>query len=241
MKFAIIIPARYQSSRFPGKPLAKINNKTLIEHVYEKCLKFCDKKNIFVATDNNKISKFLKSKKINFIITSKKCLTGTDRIAEANKKIKANIIINVQGDEPMILASDIKKIFKAKIINKNMVICGYNQINYSDALNKNVPKVLFNKKKELIYMSRSIIPSSKNNKYLKKYYRQVCIYAFNKKELEDFYKLKKKTLYEKSEDIELLRYFDINKKIKMIKLSNNSLAVDIPRDIKKVEQKLNKK
>ena len=112
--FSIVIPARYNSSRFPGKPLALINGKTLIELVYEKCLAVCKKDNIFVATDDQRINKFLYNKKIQSILTSKKCLTGTDRVAQASKNIDSEIIINVQGDEPLISPRDIKLIIKAK-------------------------------------------------------------------------------------------------------------------------------
>ena len=239
--FVIIIPARYNSSRFPGKPLALINNQTLIEHVYNKCLKTTGKKNIYVATDDKRIVHFLKSKNIQYIYTSKNCLTGTDRVAEASSKIKSKIIINVQGDEPMISPADIKKVIKAKQIYPNHIICGYNKINnYKEVLSLNVPKIVKNSKNDLIYISRSPVPGSKINKTNRKFYRQVCIYAFNKKQLMKFYKQKKKSEIEKYEDIELLRFFELGEKIKVIKLSNNSIAVDVKQDIKKVEIKIKK-
>jgi 3-deoxy-manno-octulosonate cytidylyltransferase (CMP-KDO synthetase) len=241
-KFAIIIPARYNSSRFPGKPLALINGKTLIERVYDKCLKTTDKKNIFIATDDKRIGNFLKTKKIKYIYTSRNCLTGTDRVAEASRKIKTKIIINVQGDEPMISHLDIKKIIKAKQAYPDHIICGYNDINnYQQVLNLNVPKIVKNSKNDLIYISRSPIPGSKVKHFnLIKFYRQVCIYAFNKKQLMKFYNLRKKSKVEKYEDIELLRFFELDEKIKVVKLSNNSIAVDVKEDIKKVELEITK-
>lgn len=240
-KIAIIIPARYNSSRFPGKPLALINGQTLIERVYNKCLKTTDKTNIFVATDDKRIGNFLKTKKIKYIYTSRNCLTGTDRVAEASRKIKTKIIINVQGDEPMISPTDIKKVIKAKQIYPNHIICGYNKINdHKEVLSLNVPKIVKNSENDLIYISRSPVPGSKINKTNPKFYRQVCIYAFNKKQLMKFYKQKKKSEIEKYEDIELLRFFELGEKIKVIKLSNNSIAVDVKQDIKKVELKIKK-
>ena len=110
---SIIIPARFKSSRFPGKPLAKILGKEMILRVCDICKKVI-KKNVFVATDDKRIIKTVSRSDYNFIKTSKNCLTGTDRVFQASKKIKTNIIINVQGDEPVINPSDIKKIIKAK-------------------------------------------------------------------------------------------------------------------------------
>ncbi len=231
----IIIPARLKSNRFPGKPLAKIKNIPMIIRVANICLKVLPKKNIFIATDSKKIGKLVEEYGFKYILTSSKCLTGTDRIAEASKKIKGNIFINVQGDEPMVKPDDIKKVVKAKFKNKNKVICGYNKIlNVADAKSKSIPKVVFNEKNELIYMSRSLVPGSKYD--LKKYFRQVCIYGFNRQELKLFSSFKKKSKVEWTEDIELLRFFETSKKIYMIKLSNNSIAVDYPTDIKKVEK-----
>ena len=119
--------------------------------------------------------------------------------------------------------------------NKNKVICGYNRIlSVADAKSKSVPKVVFNEKNELIYISRSLVPGSKYD--LKEYFRQVCIYGFSRQELKLFSSFKKKSNVEWIEDIELLRFFETSKKIYMIKLSKNSIAVDYPSDIKKVEK-----
>ena len=125
-------------------------------------------------------------------MTSSKCLTGTDRVAEASKKIKSNIYINVQGDEPTINPSDIKKIIQAKIKYPNHVICGYDKIHKSEnPSNINLPKVVVNNKQELIYISRSVLPGSKKLVKNYEYLKQVCIYTFNKKELAKFYSKKK--------------------------------------------------
>ena len=110
----IIIPARYDSSRLPGKPLKLLCGKELILHVAERCRKVLGNKYLFIATDSYKIKKKVKAKKFNVIMTSKKCLTGTDRVAQASKKIGGKIFINVQGDEPLVNPSDIRKIINAK-------------------------------------------------------------------------------------------------------------------------------
>lgn len=233
----IIIPARYGSSRLPGKPLRLICGKELILHVAERCRKVLGDKNLFIATDSLKIKKRVKESKFNVIMTSSKCLTGTDRVAQASKKIKGKIFINVQGDEPLINPLDVKKIINAKKKFPHHVICGYTKIRSSEnPNNRNIPKVVLNKKNELVYISRASIPSTKNKNVKLNYFKQVCVYAFNRKELQKFYDLKQKSALEKNEDIEILRFFDLNIKIKMIRLNKNTIAVDEKKDIYKVQK-----
>ena len=149
---------------------------------------------LVVATDNKKILSTVKENNYKAIMTSTNCLTGTDRVAEVSKKINSRIYVNVQGDEPLINFKDVKKIILAKKKFKNHVICGFSTLNSDeDVNNKNIPKVVLNKKNELLYISRSAIPSSKEKSKKKiKYLKQVCIYAFSKKELSIFQKIKKK-------------------------------------------------
>ena len=233
---AIIIPARFGSSRYRGKPLAKILGRELVLRVADVCAKTVGLKNTYVATDSKKIQKKVNEENFKSIMTSSKCLTGTDRVAEASKQLNAKIIINVQGDEPLVKPKDIKSIINAKKKFPNHVICGYDKIHkLQDPRSVNLPKVVVNSKKELIYISRSLIPGSKKTTENQNYYKQVCIYAFNKDELKKFYSLKKKSEIEEMEDIEILRFFDLGVKIKMIKLNSNSVAVDESKDIKKAE------
>jgi 3-deoxy-manno-octulosonate cytidylyltransferase (CMP-KDO synthetase) len=242
MNVSIVIPARFNSSRYKGKPLVKILGREMILRVADICAKVLDKKNIFIATDSKKISKIVSTAGYNFLMTSKKCLTGTDRVAEAAKKIKSKIIINVQGDEPAIEPRDILKVIKNKIQNPKHVICGYNSIqSYENPMSKNIPKVVLNSKNELIYISRSLIPGSKKIDKKEKYLKQVCIYGFNKNQLNKFWKRKKKSILENKEDIEILRFFELNIKIKMTKLTSTSIAVDKIQDVKKAEKLLKKR
>tara|TARA_Y100000741_G_scaffold343157_1_gene306763 strand:- start:73 stop:825 length:753 start_codon:yes stop_codon:yes gene_type:complete len=242
MKTVIIIPARYGSSRYRGKPLVKILNREMVLRVADICSKVIKKKNLYIATDNDKISKVVTKAKYNSIMTSSGCLTGTDRVAEAAKKIKADIYINVQGDEPTINPNDIKKVIKAKMKNPNHVICGYDKIHkYEDPSSINLPKVVVNEKQELIYISRSLVPGFKKKIKNLEYLKQVCIYAFNKKDLNKFYSKNKKGKLEKIEDIEILRFFDLNIKIKMVRLHSNSVAVDEVKDVKKAERLIKNK
>jgi len=242
MKTVIIIPARYGSSRYEGKPLIIINKIPLIIRVVKKCIKALGKQSVFVATDDKRISTVVKDYGYNYIMTSKKNLTGTDRVAEASKKINANIIVNVQGDEPLINPQDIKKVIDQKKKKMSDVVCAYCELRADENSNRRtIPKVVFNENKELLYISRSPIPNSKKKENKIKYFKQVCIYAFTKNELNFFKGFKRKSKIEKIEDIEILRFFETNKKIKMVKVSNSSVAVDEPSDKKKVERILNEK
>ena len=166
MRILIVIPARFNSTRLPGKPLKKICGKELIIRVIEACAPLLRKNiKIVVATDDKKIFNLVNFFKFEALMTSKKCSTGTDRVADVSKKIKADIYINVQGDEPLINADDIKKIIKAKIKFSKHVICGYSNLRNDESVdNKNIPKVVMNKKSELMYISRSAIPSLKGKK-----------------------------------------------------------------------------
>ena len=112
MNFKIIIPARFNSSRFLGKPLALINGKEMILRVAQICINLAGKKNVVVATDSIKIKTVLDKNNLFSVMTPKKCQTGTDRVAYAIKKIKGNTFLNVQGDEPLIKKSDIVKVLK---------------------------------------------------------------------------------------------------------------------------------
>ena len=236
MKTTIIIPARYGSSRYRGKPLVKILNREMVLRVADICSKVVEKKNLFIATDNKKIKKVAEESNYNTIMTSSKCLTGTDRVAQAAKKINSKIFINVQGDEPTINPNDIKKIIKAKIKFPNHVICGFDKINKNEnPTNKNFPKIVINQKNELVYISRALIPGEKK-KSNKEFLKQVCIYGFNKKELNKFFSFKKKSKLENIEDIEILRFFELDIKIKMIRLNSNSIAVDEIKDVAKAEK-----
>ena len=240
MKTIIVIPARYKSSRFPGKPLIKLCGKPMIQWVMELSARAADKENVIVATDDKKIFNFTKQNGFKALMTSKNCLTGTDRLAEVARKIKADIYVNVQGDEPLVNPKDIKNIINMKKKYPNEVINGYTKIEKNENPNSvNIPKVIFTEKKKLIYISRKTLPGFKEkNKEIKVFYKQVCIYAFNRKELLKFGSYKRKSICEESEDIEILRFLEWGKSIHLVKTGPGSLAVDEPKDIKKVERAL---
>jgi 3-deoxy-manno-octulosonate cytidylyltransferase (CMP-KDO synthetase) len=196
---------------------------------------------VYVATDDVTIIKHCKERDINVILTSNNCLTGTDRVAEFSNIIDADYFINVQGDEPLIDPEDIIKIKNEITNNKGKILNGYCAIkNEENFRSVGIPKVVFRKDKRLLYMSRAGIPANKDNKF-NFGYRQVCVYAFPKKALTDFYNYGKKAQFEKEEDIEILRFLEMGYDVQMIELSDSSIPVDYPEDIQKVIKVLEKR
>jgi len=240
MKSVVIIPARYKSSRFPGKPLVNLLGKPMVLWVAELSAKAVGQENVYIATDDKRISKVVVDAGFNAIMTSDKCFTGTDRLAEAAKQISADIYINVQGDEPLVNPKDIVNIIKAKKLYYNEIINGYCSISSEeDPNNVNIPKVIFTEDNSLVYMSRQAIPGFKDNSQApSQYYKQVCIYAFTADELKSYADYGRKSTLEASEDIEIIRFLEWGKKIRMVKTSPGSLAVDVQEDVAKVEQGL---
>ena len=234
--YLLIIPARYSSKRLPGKPLIKIKGIPMIVRTFNQCKKAVPESRIVVATDDKKIQKVCLKNGINSIITSKKCLTGTDRVAEVAKKIKKIFYINVQGDEPICNPKDIKSILNFAKKNPKLIINGYTEIKSKEMFNSpNIPKVVFDKNEKLLYMSRASIPSNKQKKLIKSW-RQVCIYSFPSKSLKIFSSVKKKTNLESIEDLELNRFLELGYDIRMIKMSDKSIAVDTKEDLVKVRK-----
>jgi 3-deoxy-manno-octulosonate cytidylyltransferase (CMP-KDO synthetase) len=236
MKYAVVIPARYQSTRFPGKPLVDILGKPMIQRVWERCCSAVGKDKVFIATDSD----LIQFAAINFgaqvIMTSSTCLTGTDRLADANQQLDCDFIINVQGDEPLIEPADIRSVIAEYEKNPNTVINAMSPITSEEEFRSfTVPKVVTSKTGNLLYMSRSPIPITKNNDFIFGY-KQVCIYAFSKAHLHFFASHQKKTKIEEVEDIEILRFLENDIPVTMLKVSSSSIAVDVPEDVEKVKK-----
>ncbi len=242
LKVVIVIPARYKSSRFEGKPLAKILGEPMILRVCRLCAKSLDMENIYVATDDNRIKETVEASGFNVVMTSDAHLTGTDRTAEVAGIIDADIYINVQGDEPMIDPADITRIIEEKIKYPNCVIKGFTKITaQEDPDNLNIVKVVFTEDKKMIYMSRSRLPGAKSLKLSNGvYHKAVCIYAFNNNELQAYAKFGRKSELEMVEDIEILRFLDLGIDVRLVETKSASLAVDEIDDISKVENHIMK-
>ena len=239
LKILGVIPARYKSTRFEGKPLCIIKNIPMIKRTYLQAKKSKLLDGLVVATDDEKIQKYCQEENIPFVITSSKCLTGTDRVAEVSKQKHYDLYVNIQGDEPVIDAQNIDMIvqefkkYQESYIAYNL----YKNIDDKDEVKSDtIIKTIVNEKDELMYMSRLPVPFSKSKKE-PKFKKQVCVYGFTKKALEVF-AIRDKTLNEQYEDIEILRFLDMGYKIKMKETIYDSIAVDVKDDIKKVEQYL---
>ena len=238
LKLSIIgvIPARFKSSRYEGKPLALINGIPMIKRTYEQAKKSKLLDELIVATEHEKIKKYCESEKIPVIMTTDNCLTGTDRIAEVAQEKHFDLYVNIQGDEPVIDPKSIDEIvneykkYKDEYVAYNL----YKIIDDNTEINSNtIIKTIVNEKDELMYMSRLGVPFNKSKNKVK-HKKQVCVYGFTKKALELF-SSRDKTLNEQFEDIEILRFVDMGYKVKMKETFVDSIAVDVPDDIKKVE------
>lgn len=231
MRYVVIIPARYQSSRLPGKPLVSLRGVPMIVRTYRQCVKAVPTELVYVATDDVRIQSICESEGIQVILTSAGCLTGTDRVAEAARQIDADVYFNVQGDEPVFNPEDLTALINAAKANPTDVINGYCRI--VDELkfrNSSTPKVVMRPDGRLLYMSRAPIPTNKIQDF-DKAWRQVCAYAFPKHALEAFAATSSKTLLESIEDIEILRFLELGWEVRMIPMSDGSVAVDNPEDV----------
>ena len=206
MRSVVLIPARHASSRYPGKPLVNLLGKPMILWVAELSAKAVGANNVYVATDDKRISTVVESAGFNTVMTSSEALTGTDRSAEAAEKIDADIYINVQGDEPLANPDDIIKIRDAKLNALDKVVNGFTWISDQEFLIALISqKVITNEIHKLIYMSRLALPGFKENKNApRRYKKQVCIYAFTKEELISYKAFGRKSKLEHCEDIEIL-------------------------------------
>jgi 3-deoxy-manno-octulosonate cytidylyltransferase (CMP-KDO synthetase) len=238
MQIVLVIPARYKSTRFPGKPLIDLDGKSMIQRVYEQCLKAVPASAVYVATEDSRIMEHCNANGMQAILTTDACLTGTDRVAEVATQIEADYYINVQGDEPVFNPADITKMLEMLPKANGKILNGYCEID-SEQEHQSVstPKVVFRNDERLLYMSRAPIPGNKKNEFHFGY-RQVCIYAFPKQALVNFSQQKNKTPLENEEDIEIIRFLEMGYEVQMIKMSKESIPVDNPEDVEKVLNRL---
>lgn len=237
-----VIPARYKSTRFEGKPLALINGIPMIKRTYTQAAKSTLLSDLVVATDDEKIFDYCKKENMNVCMTTTTCLTGTDRLAEVALEYDADLYVNIQGDEPVIDPNSIEQIVELYQNHSDdyMVYNLYKIINDENEINsQTIIKVIVNENDDVMYMSRLPVPYS-NSSLKQKFRQQIPVYGFTKKALEVFSQYPK-TINEQFEDVELLRFIDLGYKIKMVETTVDSIAVDVPSDIQKVENFLNAK
>jgi len=235
LDYAVIIPARYASSRLPGKPLVELCGVPMVVRTYHQCIKACPPERVHVATDDDRIASVCRAHGISVVMTSADCLTGTDRVAECAAQLKADVFVNVQGDEPVFEPADLTRFLGCVERHPGEVLNGVcpiadEQLFYSPA----TPKVVMRPDGRLLYMSRSPIPGSKAQNFSTGW-RQVCVYSFPRSALEAFSSCQEKTPLEAVEDIEILRFLELGWEVRMVPLSAESIAVDNQGDIARAE------
>ncbi|KEZ52164.1 3-deoxy-manno-octulosonate cytidylyltransferase [Metabacillus indicus] len=238
MNITVIIPARYGSTRFPGKPLANIVGKPMIQHVYENISSSVSVNNVIVATDDERIEKVVKSFGGDCFRTSKEHNTGTDRIAEVAQTIDTDVIVNVQGDEPLISSDLIDELVSPFMDDERLSMSTLKTkiIDMKDIENPNVVKVITDKNNRAIYFSRSVLPYNRENIEFN-YYKHIGIYAYRKSFLLDYVQLPYSKL-ENAESLEQLRAIENGFSIHVSEIDKVLIGVDTPDDIQAVEKYL---
>jgi len=247
MQFLSLIPARYSSTRFPGKPLADIAGKSMIHRVYEQACSCFE--HVYVATDDDRIKNHVLDFGGKAVMTSSEHRSGTDRCAEAANVInkaegnRFDIIINIQGDEPFIQPDQLKLVCSCFDDADTEIASLVKKISNAEELaNPNIPKVILNNNQEAIYFSRSIIPYLRNvpedqwyNKHI--FYKHIGLYAYRYETLMKLTKLPPSTL-EIAESLEQIRWIQNGFKIKIAETNTENLAIDTPDDLEKVRERL---
>lgn len=235
MKVVGIIPCRYKSSRFPGKPLADIGGKPMMWHVYHQAMKSQMLQAVYIATEDSRIASACQSLGLNVLMTRDDHATGTDRVAECAGLVAADIYVNVQGDEPMIDPAAITAVAQAMIDCSDSAVMASNAYAPieipTDAVDTNVVKVLLARDNIAMAYSRMPIPFPKGRAVT--FLRQLGIYAFRHSGLELFSRHVPGPV-EEAEGVEMLRFLETGHKVLMVKVTDRSVAVDTESDLKRV-------
>jgi 3-deoxy-manno-octulosonate cytidylyltransferase (CMP-KDO synthetase) len=229
-----VIPARYDSVRFPGKPLEKILGVPMIERVYNKVRSFGKFSKIVVATDDKRIFDNVRSFGGEVVMPSGECRSGTDRVWEVVKELNNDAVVNIQGDEPLISEKLLSEIYnKLAEDDTHVVTAAFFNESFKDFQSENVVKTLFSKNGKALYFSRAPVPHCTSEDFLG-FYHHVGIYGYNNVDLEKFVNLEESNM-EKLERLEQLRFLENGINITVIKTDYRSLGVDTPEDIIKIE------
>lgn len=237
MKIIGVIPARYRSSRFPGKPLVDICGKPMIYWVYQQAKKVPEFHEIYVATDDERIRSACESLSMNVIMTSDCHKTGSDRVAEVASKVEGDLFVNVQGDEPVIEPEMIRQVISL-FTEDDSVYFGSLKKEITDPdeiLASSTVKVVTDDRGDAMYFSRSVIPSNRKDGRLARVFRHVGIYAYKKDFLLKFAAMEQTEL-ELGEGIEPLRAMQRGYKIRLKETEYSSIGVDLPEHISLVEK-----
>ena len=236
MKVIAMIPARYSASRFPGKLMKDLGGKPVIVRTYEATVSTQLFDEVYVVTDSDIIYRTIQEANGNVLKSQKEHSCGSDRIAEAVSNIDADIVVNVQGDEPFIDRDSLSKLiqtFREDLDHKiDLASLKVRLKDSEDINNPNNVKVITDLDNFALYFSRSPIPFPRNTDNTPLYYKHIGVYAFRKKALLDFYHMNETPL-EAAEKIECIRYLEVGKRIKMIETSHQTIGIDTPEDLEK--------
>lgn len=239
MKSIAVIPARYASTRFPAKLLQDLCGKPVIVRTYQAAVASGLFDEVFVVTDSELIEQAVISNGGKAIRSKKEHESGSDRIAEAVQDIEADIVVNVQGDEPFIDKEPLEKVLQlfredtARQIDLASLMFEIRE--KSDIENPNNVKVVVDQSGFALYFSRSVIPYPREENAGVRYFRHIGIYAFRKQALLDFASLPMKSL-EASEKLEQLRYLEFGRRIRMVETTHASIGIDVPEDLEKARK-----
>ena len=246
MKKVIVIPARLDSSRLPKKVLLDLKGKTVLQRVYEQCLKVKNIDEVYIATDSLEIKEVCETFTNQVIITKSNHQSGTDRIGEAISSIDCDIVINVQGDEPFIEPSLIEALVNSFSNSEITMSSAMSKINnVKDLQNSNVVKVVVDSQNNALFFSRSMLPFprdvkeiSSSNEVLEKYqfFRHIGIYGYRKEFLLHYVNMEQSSL-EKIEKLEQLRALENGFKIKMIETDSSLMGIDTREDYEEALKK----
>ncbi len=242
MNIVGIIPARYASSRFPGKPLIDLKGKTMIQRVYEGVKKSKQLDRVIVATDDQRIVDSVKSFGGEVMMTDEAHTTGTDRCGEVAASIDADIVINIQGDEPLVDYRQIDQLCAAfNDENVNIATLGIKSVSKEELANPNRIKIVLNNNNDALYFSRSAIPNTVNGNQeaiaQHDFFRHIGVYAFRKQTLGELVRLKP-TVLEKVESLEQLRWLYHGYSIRVMETDIETPNIDVPDDVQSVLREL---
>lgn len=233
MKIGVVIPARYNSTRFPGKPLADICGKPMIQHVYERAGLADRVTQVLVATDDERVYETVSSFGGSVVMTSADISSGTDRVRCAVERRDWDIVINVQGDEPLIIPGLIDTVASVFEVGEAVIatVASENS-SWDDFQDSNVVKVVRDLSGNALYFSRSPIPFMEKASF-RGFLRHVGIYGFRRDTLLEMGALRPSQI-EKMESLEQLRWMDYGYDIKVLKVEYQPIGVDTPRDLDRV-------
>jgi len=236
----IIIPARYRSTRLPGKPLIPVGGKPMLVQTHARCLEVLPREQIVVATDDKRIADLCREHGILFEMTSPDHPTGGDRVAEVAGRIAARTYLNIQGDEPVCNPKDIELLIAAARQHRERTIIGYCDLESEQAWrDPHCCKLIFNAAGEVIYIGRAAVPASRTGEF-RGGHRQVCLHAYPAEALHAFAAAGGKTPLESIEDHEMLRFLELGMKVHAIRMSDQSVPVDRPDDVPRAEAMMRK-